>query len=158
MRRSFALAVLPLAFMVALALTAVAMAVEPGEMLGDPALESRARTVSEGLRCLVCQNESIDDSHAELAKDIRLLVRQRLQAGDSNQAVRDFLVARYGQFILLRPPLEAQTLLLWGMPVLVLVGGSIGILLTRRRGRAERDPSQPLSQAERLRLEKLLQG
>ena len=149
---------LALALVFGLALIGIARAVEPGEKLGDPALEGRARTISEGLRCLVCQNESVDDSHAELAKDIRLLVRQRLLAGDSNQAVRDFLVARYGQFILLRPPLEAQTILLWGMPALVLLGGGIGIFLTRRRGRAERDPSQPLSPAERLHLDKLLQG
>ncbi len=129
-----------------------AAAVEPGEMLQNPVLETRARTISEGLRCLVCQNESIDDSHAELAQDIRLLVRQRLQAGDTNQQVRDFLVARYGQFILLRPPFEAQTLLLWGTPVL----GGIGIVLAQRRRRSVRDPAKPLSADERLRLDELL--
>ena len=133
-----------------------AAAVEPGEMLQNPVLETRARTISEGLRCLVCQNESIDDSHAELAQDIRLLVRQRLQAGDTNQQVRDFLVARYGQFILLRPPFEAQTLLLWGTPVIVLVLGGIGIVLAQRRRRSVRDPAKPLSADERLRLDELL--
>ena len=127
-------------------------------MLKDPVLEARARTISEGLRCLVCQNESIDDSHAELAQDIRLLVRQRLQTGDSNQQVRDYLVARYGQFILLRPPLQAQTLLLWGTPIIVLVLGGVGILLVQRRGRRELDPAQSLSAAEKRRLDDLLAG
>ena len=133
-----------------------AFAVEPGEILKNPVLEARARTISVGLRCLVCQNESIDDSHAELAQDIRLLVRQRLQAGDTNQQVRDYLVARYGQFILLQPPFEAQTLLLWGTPIIMLVFGGLGILLVQRRRRLDRDASKPLSAAERSRLEELL--
>ena len=133
-----------------------AAAVEPGEILKNPVLEARARTISEGLRCLVCQNESIDDSHAELAQDIRLLVRQRLVAGDSNAQVRDYLVARYGQFILLRPPFEMQTLLLWGTPLIVLVLGSLGILLAQRGRRRGGDTSRPLSAAERRRLEELL--
>lgn len=142
-----------------LALAAPAHAVEPGEMLKDPVLESRARTVSEGLRCLVCQNESIDESHADLARDIRLLVRQRLLAGDSDAQVRDYLVARYGQFVLLKPPLERQTLLLWGTPFIVLVLGGLGIAVaTRRRGTPARDPARPLSEAERRRLDELLAG
>ena len=124
-------------------------------MLKDPVLEARARAISVGLRCLVCQNESIDDSHAELAQDIRLLVRQRLEAGASNQQVRDYLVARYGEFILLRPPFEAQTLLLWGTPVIVLVLGGLGLVLLRRRAR-EDDPSQALSADESRRLQDLL--
>ncbi len=147
---------LVLAALLGLAAAGPAFAVEPGEMLRDPALESRARTLSEGLRCLVCQNESIDDSHAELAADIRQLVRQRLTAGDSNQQVRDYLVARYGQFILLKPPLEAQTFLLWGTPLIVLGLGGLGVALAARRGRAQRRPPGGLTPAERRRLDELL--
>ena len=132
-----------------------AAAVEPGEMLRDPALEARARTISEGLRCLVCQNESIDDSNAALAHDIRVLVRQRLEAGDTNQQVTNYLVSRYGQFILLKPPFETQTLLLWGTPVLVLGLGGLAIAFAARR-RPVRDPARPLSEAERRRLDDLL--
>ncbi len=128
-------------------------------MLKDPALESRARDVSTGLRCLVCQNESIDESHADLARDIRLLVRQRLLAGDSNSQIKDYLVARYGQFILLKPPFETQTLLLWGTPLIVLVLGGIGIAFAVRGRKAPtRDPARPLSEAEQRRLEELLDG
>ena len=142
-----------------LALVSPALAVEPGEMLKDPALESRAREVSTGLRCLVCQNESIDESHADLARDIRLLVRQRLLAGDTNGQVKDYLVARYGQFILLKPLFETQTLLLWGTPFIVLVLGGIGIAFaTRGRKAPTRDPARPLSEAEQRRLEELLAG
>ena len=151
MRRLFA------SLALAVALAAPAHAVEPGEMLKDPALEARARNVSEGLRCLVCQNESIDESHADLARDIRLLVRQRLLAGDSNGQIKDYLVARYGQFILLKPPFETQTLLLWGTPLIVLVLGSIGIAFaTRGRKVLARDPARPLSEAEQRRLDELL--
>ncbi len=132
-----------------------ALAVEPGETLKDPVLEARARTLSEGLRCLVCQNESIDDSHADLARDIRVLVRQRLGAGDTDAAVRAYLVARYGTFILLRPPVEARTLLLWGTPLLVLLGGGCAVLLAAR-GRSRGDPASPLSAAERERLEEIV--
>ena len=147
------------ALLLLLALAAPAHAVEPGEMLKSPALESRARDVSTGLRCLVCQNESIDESHADLARDIRLLVRQRLLAGDSNSQVSDYLVARYGQFILLKPPFETQTLLLWGTPVIVLVVGGIGIAFAVRGRKAPmRDPARPLSEAERMRLDELLDG
>lgn len=130
-----------------------ARAVEPGEMLKDPALEARARHLSEGLRCLVCQNESIDESHADLARDIRLLVRQRLAAGDSDQQVIDFLVARYGQFILLKPPLEWQTAFLWATPLLVLGAGAIGLLLISRQ-RAAPAP-RPLTEDERRALAQL---
>jgi cytochrome c-type biogenesis protein CcmH len=97
-------------------------AVTPQEQLQDKALEHRAREISAGLRCLVCQNQSIDDSDAPLAHDLRVLVRERLTAGDSNQQVRDYIVARYGEFVLLRPPFSAETLLLWLMPLLALLG------------------------------------
>ena len=141
--------------MLALALAGPAHAVEPDEILKNTVLEARARDVSSGLRCLVCQNESIDDSHAGLARDIRLLVRQRLEAGDTDQQIRDYLVARYGAFILLKPPVEWGTLLLWGTPLIVLVlGGGAALLAARRR--PSRDPSRPLSEAERARLRDLL--
>ena len=98
---------------------------QPDEQLADPTLEARAREISGGLRCLVCQNQSIDDLDAPLARDLRLLVRERLKAGDSDDAVRDYLVARYGDFILLKPPFEMATLLLWVTPLAVLgVGAS----------------------------------
>ena len=144
-----------LAFGLTLASAVPTHAVEPDEMLKDPALEARARTVSAELRCLVCQNESIDESHAPLAHDIRMLVRQRLEAGDSNQQVVDYLVARYGQFILLKPPFEAQTLLLWGTPLLVIVAGGIAIAVAARR-RPTRDPARPLTDTERRKLEELV--
>lgn len=104
-------------------LTGGAAAVEPGEILKDPSLEARARTLSLELRCLVCQNQSIDDSDAPLARDLRVIVRERLQAGDSDQEVLDFVVARYGEFVLLRPPFKTYTLLLWLAPVLALMMG-----------------------------------
>ena len=148
-----------LALVLGSAFAAPARAVEPGEMLDDPTFEHRARDVSSGLRCLVCQNESIDESHADLARDIRLLVRQRLLAGDSNSQVKDYLVARYGEFILLKPPFEPRTLLLWGTPLIVLVLGGIGIAFAvRGRGTPTRDPARPLSEAEHRRLDELLRG
>jgi cytochrome c-type biogenesis protein CcmH len=101
-------------------------AVQPDEILSDPALEARARHLSAGLRCLVCQNQSIDDSDAPLARDLRLLVRERLTAGDSDEGVRDFIVARYGEFVLLRPPLAWNTLILWLAPIaLILVAAGL---------------------------------
>jgi cytochrome c-type biogenesis protein CcmH len=133
-----------------------ALAVQPDEQLADPALEARAREISAGLRCLVCQNQSIDDSGAPLARDLRLLVRQRLRAGDSDEAVRDYLVARYGEFILLKPPFEASTLVLWGTPIVVLLGGVLAaVLYSRRRGPpvAER-----LSSEEEERLAQIVRG
>nr|WP_245318802.1 cytochrome c-type biogenesis protein [Consotaella salsifontis] len=111
------------------------MAVQPDEMLADPALEARARQISEGLRCLVCQNQSIDDSNADLAKDLRVLVRQRLMAGDSDEDVRDYLVSRYGEFVLLKPRLEWKTVALWGMPVVVLIIGGLFLASGARRRR-----------------------
>jgi cytochrome c-type biogenesis protein CcmH len=130
-----------------------ALAVEPDEMMKDPALEARARALSQTLRCMVCQNESIDESNAPLARDLRLLVRERIRNGDSDAEVREFLVARYGEFILLTPRLTARTILLWSVPILVLLAGGTGVLLTLRN----RTPlPAPLSDAEKRRLAALL--
>ena len=134
-----------------------AYAVEPGEVMADPALEARARNLSADLRCLVCQNQSIDDSHAPLAKDLRLLVRERLQAGDSDDQVRTYLVQRYGDFVLLKPPLRIGTLLLWGAPLMVLLAGGFGLLLASRR-RVSVAATSSLSADEQARLDKLLGG
>ena len=126
-------------------------------MLADPALEARARHISQELRCLVCQNQSIDDSNAELARDLRLLVRERLAQGDADAAVLAFVEARYGEFVLLRPRLAPHTLLLWLTPLLLLVG-AISALLRRSRKRLATAGGQaaPLSPAEQQRLEELL--
>ncbi len=113
--------------------SAPVVAVQPDEVMKDPALETRARALSEELRCLVCQNQSIDDSDAPLARDIRILIRQRIKDGESNDAVRAYLVSRYGDFILLRPPLKPETLLLWLSPALVLCAGVAAALFARRR-------------------------
>jgi cytochrome c-type biogenesis protein CcmH len=113
-----------------------AIAVEPGEVLSDPALEARARALSKELRCMVCQNQSIDDSEAPLARDLRMLVRERLQAGESERHVIDFLVARYGEFVLLRPRFSWHTALLWLGPAAMLVIGACGIIVLARRYRA----------------------
>ena len=110
-----------------------AHAVQPDEMMADPAKESRARELSRELRCMVCQNQSIDDSEAPLARDLRLLVRERIAAGDSDAQVIDFLVARYGEFVLLKPRFEPQTLLLWLLPPLVLAGGGLALWAHARR-------------------------
>jgi cytochrome c-type biogenesis protein CcmH len=145
----------------ALSLAALpAHAVEPGEMLRDAALEARARHISQELRCLVCQNQSIDDSNAELARDLRVLVRERLAAGDSDAAVLAFVEARYGEFVLLRPRLSLHTVLLWSAPVLLLLIASM-VLLRRARLQASARriaPSDavPLSEAEQQRLDELL--
>ena len=129
-------------------------AVQPDEVLPDPKLEARARVISAGLRCLVCQNQSIDDSKAEFARDLRLLVRERLKLGESDHQVRAFLVKRYGNFILLKPPLDLETAFLWGMPALVLTAGGIALLFGLRR--LQSTPAAPLSQAERDRLAAVL--
>ncbi|HVB89966.1 MAG TPA: cytochrome c-type biogenesis protein [Beijerinckiaceae bacterium] len=135
-----------------------AHAIGPDEMLANPALEARARTISSQLRCLVCQNESIEDSQAPLAKDLRLLVRRHVLAGESNAHIIKFLVARYGDFILLKPPFEPQTLLLWFAPALALGAGGLLAWRASRRDKA-REPllkTVPLSETERARLDGLL--
>lgn len=133
-------------------------AVQPDEMLADPALEARARALSQDLRCMVCQNESIDESDAPLAHDLRVLVRERLQAGDSDAQVLDFLVTRYGEFVLLKPRLSWRTALLWGLPPGVLLIG-MGLLLfaaRRRQGRVLETESDKLTPAEQAQLQKIL--
>lgn len=132
-----------------------ALAVNPDEMLPDPALEARARAISAELRCMVCQNQSIDDSNAELAKDLRLLVRERLKRGDTDQQVFDYLVSRYGEFVLLKPRMTTRTIALWGMPVaLILIGGVTLILLSRRR--RVTPAGKPLTPEEQARVDALM--
>lgn len=136
-------------------LTFPAFAVDPAERLADPALEARARALSQEIRCLVCQNQSIDDSNADLARDLRVLVRERLAAGDSDAAIKDFLVARYGDFVLLKPPVKASTYLLWFGPAAVFLLGALAVLLFLRR-RPATPAAAPLSAEERRRLQELL--
>jgi len=136
-----------------------ARAVQPDEIMSDPVKESRARDLSRELRCMVCQNQSIDDSEAPLARDLRLLVRERIAAGDSEALVIDFLVARYGEFVLLKPRLKPQTLLLWLLPPLALVGGGFALWIhSRRRSRSVApDPALlKLTADEQARLERLI--
>ena len=137
-----------------LLLAAPVLAVEPAERLPDPAMEARARAISSELRCLVCQNESIDESHADLAHDIRALVRERLRAGDSDGQATRAVVSRYGDFVLLRPPVKAATWLLWFGPVGLLLIGLLGTFLWLRR--REVTAPAPLSAAERDELDRLL--
>ncbi len=129
-----------------------ARAVQPDEMLKDPVLEARARDLSAQLRCLVCQNQSIDDSDASLARDIRVLIRERISKGETNDQVRDFLVSRYGDFILLKPPFKAETMLLWLSAPLTLALGALAIGFATRRTPA---PPPPLSQEEERRVAEL---
>jgi cytochrome c-type biogenesis protein CcmH len=131
-----------------------AIAVQPDEILKDPALEVRARVLSRELRCMVCQNQSIDDSEAPLARDLRVLVRERLTAGDTDSQVIDFLVARYGEFVLLKPRFEWHTAALWLTPILALVAGAIAMVVALRRRRAPTIP--PLSPDEERRLAELI--
>jgi cytochrome c-type biogenesis protein CcmH len=139
-----------------------ALAVQPDEILPDPAMETRARDISRELRCMVCQNQSIDDSDAPLARDLRLLVRERLKAGDSNKQVLDFLTVRYGEFVLLRPRFTKQTALLWLLPSALLLIGIIGLLLLGRRyrlraaARSEVASVPRLSPAEEARLAEVM--
>lgn len=142
---------------VAFTMAAPARAVQPDEMLPDPRLEQRARALSQHLRCMVCQNQSIDDSEAPLAKDLRLLVRERLKAGDSDPQVIDYMVARYGDFVLLKPRFSWQTVVLWLTPAIVLLVGGFGLLiaLRRRRSLAAAAAPPPLTPAEERKLAEL---
>lgn len=139
---------------VALAVTP-AWAVQPDEILKDQALEARARALSGQLRCLVCQNQSIDDSDATLARDLRLLIREHLTGGESDQQVMDFIVARYGDYVLLNPRLTGETLLLWGTPFAVLLVAGMALILRRRN--TSDTPERPLSAAEQDVLKKALE-
>ncbi|MCG5478816.1 cytochrome c-type biogenesis protein [Sinorhizobium alkalisoli] len=146
-----------LALCLCLASLGPALAVNPDEVLADPALEARAREISAELRCMVCQNQSIDDSNAELAKDLRVLVRERLKNGDSDEAVINYIVSRYGDFVLLKPRFGAKTLILWGMPVVLLLVGAGTIFFAARR-RGGRTAGAPLSDEEQARLDKLMRS
>lgn len=133
------------------------LAVQPDEMLSNPVQEARARALSRELRCMVCQNESIDDSEAPLAHDLRVLVRERIKAGDSDTQIIDFLVARYGEFVLLKPRLSWHTALLWGLPpVLLLFGGALVLVSLTRRKRAVSGEDAKLSNVEEKRLANIL--
>jgi cytochrome c-type biogenesis protein CcmH len=155
MRKYFAMfgAGLAALSLVALLVTQGALAVQPDEIMSDPALEARARMLSKELRCMVCQNQSIDDSDAPLAHDLRVLVRERLQAGDTDQQVIDFLTARYGEFVLLKPAFSGHTALLWLTPIGILVIGALGLAFASRR----RNAVEPqLTAAEQGRLAEIL--
>ena len=149
-----------LALAATVAIGSLAHAVQPDEIMEDPVKESRARELSKELRCMVCQNQSIDDSDAPLARDLRLLVRERIAAGDSDSQVIEFLVARYGEFVLLKPRFNSHTMFLWLLPPLALMGGGIALwVYSNRRRRAvvsERESLMKLSPEEEARLEKLL--
>ena len=144
-----------LALALLLALAARAGAVQPGEELADPALEARARALSQEIRCLVCQNQSIDESEADLARDLRLIVRERIAAGEDDVQVKAFLVERYGDFVLLDPPVKPKTWLLWFGPPAVLAAALAGAALYLRR-RPRRADAPPLDEAERAELERIL--
>lgn len=136
-----------------------AAAVQPDEILEDPALEARARALSKEIRCLVCRNESIDDSNADLARDLRLLVRERIEVGDDDTAVRQYLVDRYGEFVLLKPTLTAQNAVLWlAGPVLFLIGGAAALMFLNGRRGAAAPKEAPLSAEEEAALEEILKN
>ncbi|MER9103166.1 cytochrome c-type biogenesis protein [Mesorhizobium sp. M7A.F.Ca.US.010.02.1.1] len=140
--------------LLALFFAGTASAVKPDEVLPDPTLEARARALSEGLRCMVCQNQSIDESDADLARDLRVLVRQRLVAGDTDQQVMDYVVSRYGEFVLLKPRFDLRNALLWGTPVLLLLIGGVFIVLTARSRRVL--ATNALTTEEQAALDKIL--
>ncbi|MER8388037.1 cytochrome c-type biogenesis protein CcmH [Mesorhizobium sp. M1380] len=143
-----------LVLLLALLFAGAAQAVKPDEVLADPALEARARALSEGLRCMVCQNQSIDESDADLARDLRILVRQRLVAGDTDRQVMDYVVSRYGEFVLLKPGFNLRNVLLWGTPVLLLLVGGTFILLAARSRRST--ATAALTAEEQAALDKML--
>jgi cytochrome c-type biogenesis protein CcmH len=146
-----------LSFVLALIAAPLVHAVQPDEIMSDPAKEARARALSRDLRCMVCQNQSIDDSEAPLARDLRLLVRERIAAGDSDNQVIDFLVARYGQFVLLKPRFERETLLLWLLTPLLLISGGLALWLqARRRGLRNSQTPAGLSAEEEARIAALM--
>ncbi len=132
-----------------------ALAVSPDEMLPDPAMESRARTLSAELRCMVCQNQSIDDSNAELARDLRLLVRDRINHGEDDEQVLNYIVSRYGEFVLLRPRFSVRTMTLWGSPFVLILAGGLSLLVFSRQN-ARRPTGTCLNSEEETRLQKLL--
>ena len=141
---------------VLLLMAAPAFAVNPDEVLADPALEARARTLSAELRCMVCQNQSIDDSNADLAKDLRLLVRERITDGDSDEQVLNYIVSRYGEFVLLKPRFSARTLLLWGAPVLLILAGGASLIVFARK-RVGKPTGSKLTDDEQAKLAELLE-
>jgi cytochrome c-type biogenesis protein CcmH len=146
------------ALLAALALAGPARAVLPGEQLADPRLEARARHIGGELRCLVCQNQSIDDSDAALASDLRVILRERLAAGDTDRQAVDFIVSRYGHYVLLNPPFEPETLLLWLGPGLVLVAGGVWVALMARGRGGVIAPAAPLTAEEREQLARRLEA
>ncbi len=153
----------PLGWLAALVLAAAVMGPPAAAQfvetpLADPALETRARAINKELRCLVCQNQSIDASNAGLAADMRSIVRERIAAGDSDSAIMDFFVARYGDWVLLEPPFKARTLVLWLGPFVVLALGATGVFIFLRRRRGLARAAAPLSEEERRRVERLLDG
>ena len=148
------------ALLLALALLATpALAVQPDEILADPALEARARGITRELRCVVCQSESIDESNADIARDLRLLVRERITAGDTDDEVLAFVTDRYGEFVLFRPPMTLANAPLWlAGPAILLVGGALSFVFIRRRARAPAPDRAPLTAEEEARLRELTRG
>ena len=147
--------ILPALFAIVLALApSLVFAVQADEIMADPAQEARARNLSRELRCMVCQNQSIDDSDAELARDLRVLVRDRLKAGDSDEQVLDYIVSRYGEFVLLRPRFSLRNALLWGTPLLLLLAGGVFIAFAARSRNAA--PPATLTEAEQAELDDIL--
>ncbi len=145
--------------LVLMLLVTPAWAVQPDEMLDDPRLEQRARELSKGLRCLVCRNESIDESNASLARDLRILLRERLVAGDTDTEAVEFIVDRYGEYVLLNPPVTGSNWLLWGAgPLMLLIAGGLGYGYLRGRARAPTAEQTPLSREEQDRLDDILKG
>lgn len=154
-QRKHSFAALSGAILIAGLFSSAAWAIRPEELLSDPKLEARARSISKELRCVVCQNESIDDSNADIAHDLRVLVRQRIVAGDSDDQVKQYLVARYGNYVLLKPPFDPETYLLWFGPAILLLSGGFAAYLFIRRNR-QSVPAAPLSEIEAKRLAALL--